>query len=346
MRLLIVLLFLVNNCCAQYLLVQDDMESSSVWKGVSVNNTNSSYVGGLSNVVDNPSKYPMYSSFDTCYQIRGTGLGSSTVERDTFIYPNYFVATGRQYQVRFKLASFGLNPAAQTAAGVDGPDWIEFQYTLNNGLSWWRDAQIQGASNAMWSFDGAIGTGAKLNVTRTGSTSTTTPTIYISNAGNPIVNVAVTVPFITFSQIRIRFITNINATGETFMLDDVEIWDMSSLLPVELTEFYGKQLNNVVKLFWSTASEINNEFFEIQRSYDGIVYTKIGSVQGKGNTSYTTNYEFIDNTINNTIAYYRLKQVDFDGAYKEYDPIAIQYLDKKDLSIFYWFNLIGQEVKN
>lgn len=324
MRYILFFFLIVNTCFAQALVNIDDMEATSIWRGVSTTGTNSSFVGGLSSVIDNPSNYPMYSSFDTCYQVRGVGLGSSTVERDTFLYPNLTVRIGRQYQIRFKLASFGLNPVTQTAAGVDQTDWIELQYTLNNGLSWWRDAQIQGISNAMWSFDGAIGTGAKLNITRTGSTSTTTPTIYVSNAGNPITNVFVTIPFTTVTQIRIRFVTNINATGETFMVDDVEVWDMTSSLPVELIEFNGKYYNTGIRLYWSTASEINNDRFDILKSFDGINYFRLTSIGGKGNSSTIINYDYIDYDVCDTIVYYKLKQVDYDGTSKEYDPIAFR----------------------
>lgn len=343
MRYLLILSLLFNTCFAQALVKSDDMESTSVWRGASTTGINSSFVGGFSNIIDNPPSYPMYSSFDSCYQVRGTGLGSSIVELDTFLYPNTIVRTGRQYQIRFKLASFGLNPVTQTAAGVDAPDWIEFQYTLNNGLSWWRDVQIQGISNSMWSFDGAIGTGAKLNITKTGSTSTTTPTIYISNAGNPIVNVAITIPFTTVTQIRIRFVTNINATGETYMLDDVEIWDMTSILPVELIEFKGKYYNTGIKLYWSTASEINNDHFDILKSFDGISYFKLISIQGKGNTSNITNYEYVDYDVCDTIVYYKLKQVDYDGTNKEYDPIAFKCRYPFIYDDFY--DILGRKVK-
>jgi hypothetical protein len=343
MKYIFILFLLVNTCFAQTLIRRDDMESTSTWRGSSTTGINSSFVGGLSNAIDNPSSYPMYSSFDTCYQIRGAGLGSSAIEIDTFIYPNVLVPTGKQYQIRFKIASFGLNPSSQTAAGVDQPDWIEMQYTLNNGLSWWRDAQIQGISNSMWSFDGAIGTGAKLNITRTGSTSTATPTIYVSNASNPVVNVSVTIPFTTAPQIRIRFVTNINATGETFMLDDVEIWDLTTPLPVELIEFNGKYYNTGIKLYWATASETNNDHFEILKSFDGFNFIKLTSVKGKGNTSMFSNYEYIDYDVCDTIVYYKLLQVDYDGLTKEYDPIAFKCRQPKINDDF--FDILGRKVR-
>jgi len=342
-KLLLILLLFFSSAQAQTLIKSDNMESTSTWRGASTTYTNSSFVGDLSNAVDNPPLYPMYSSYDTCYQVRGTGLGSSTVERDTFLYPNVIIPTGKSYQIRFKLASFGLNPAIQTAAGVDGRDWIELQYTVNNGLSWWRDAQIQGISNAMWSFDGAIGTGAKLVITRIGSMSTTTPTLYVSNAGNPITDINVNLPVTNITQLRLRFITNINATGETFMIDDVEIWDMTTPLPVELVEFKGKYYNTGIKLMWSTVSEINNDYFDILKSFDGINYFKLISVKGKGTTNTLNNYEYVDYNVCDTLVYYKLKQVDYDGISTEYDPIAFKCRSNYIYEDFY--DILGRKTK-
>lgn len=331
----------INYSNSQTLYVGDNMENPSSWRGVS-SMINSMFTGGLSTSIDNPPNYPMYSSSDSCYMIKGNGLGSSTIEVDTFTYPIVPLTSGRRYQIRYKLASFGLNYSVQTAAGVDQTDWIEMQYTVNNGLSWWRDAQVQGVGNSMWSFDGAIGTNNKLNVTRNGSLSTTTPTIYVSNASNPIVNVWVTLTSSNFTTLRIRFITNINASGETFMLDDVEVWDITPILPVELIDFYSESSNDGVLLKWETASEINNDRFELYKSIDGINFELLGVVLGNGNSNRIINYEYFDNELIYSNTYYKLVQFDFDGNLEEYGPIVVY--PKKTLKGYRFINIIGQEV--
>lgn len=343
MKYILTLLLLFNTCFAQTLYIKDDMENPSAWRGISTPGTNSTFTGGLSSAIDNAPNYPMYSSSDSCYMVKGNGLGSSTIEVDTFTYPILPLTSGRRYQIRYKLASFGLNYSVQTAAGVDQTDNIEMQYTVNNGLSWWRDAQIQGISNSMWTFDGAIGTNAKLNINRTGSISTTTPTVYASNALNPIVNVTVTLPASNFTTLRIRFITNINASGETWMLDDVEIWDITPILPVDLIQFNGDYYNAGIKVYWSTASEINNDYFDLLKSFDGINYFKLATIRGKGNSNSISNYEYIDYEVCDTIVYYKLKQVDYDGIYEEYDPIAF----KCRRSYLYddFFDILGRKVR-
>jgi hypothetical protein len=93
----------------------------------------------------------------------------------------------------------------------------------------------------------------------------------------------------------------------------------TTTLPVELISFSAKCNTNAVELVWATASEINNDYFEVQKSDDGNVWYYIGTVKGAGNSSIINNYSFVDkeNTAN---AYYRLRQVDFDGKF-EFSPV-------------------------
>jgi hypothetical protein len=95
-------------------------------------------------------------------------------------------------------------------------------------------------------------------------------------------------------------------------------------LPVELLSFKGKGYSSKVFLEWETASESNNDYFLIERNKtSGTGEWEIaGSIRGHGNSSIKSSYSFIDNDQNDTI-YYRLKQVDFNGAYTYYGPIAV-----------------------
>lgn len=338
-RLLILLVLVSTSTFSQSLYVKDDMESPSGFRGIS-SMINSQFIGLLSNAVDNPPNYPMYASSDTCYMVKGIGLGSSTSEVDTFTYPNLPVVSGRTYEIRFKLASFGLNPGVNTAAGVDGStDTLEFQYRLA-ASGWFRDCKIIGSSNAMWSFDGAIGTNAKTSISRNANT---TPNLYVSNANGPITNVAIRLNPGTYTTIQIRFISKLNGSGETWMLDDVEVWDLSSTLPVELIEFNGRYYNTGLKLYWSTASEINNDHFEILKSFDGFNFTKIATIRGKGNSNSLVEYEYVDYEVCDMIVYYKLKQIDYDGISKEYGPIAFRCRQAHIYDDFY--DVLGRKTK-
>ena len=85
--------------------------------------------------------------------------------------------------------------------------------------------------------------------------------------------------------------------------------------PVELMNFTAIGKNANVTLNWQTAMEINNNYFEIQRSADSRTFNAIGRVNGNGNSKEILNYSFDDNNPLEGISYYRLKQVDYNGRY-------------------------------
>ncbi len=98
-----------------------------------------------------------------------------------------------------------------------------------------------------------------------------------------------------------------------------------AILPVDLLDFSGKLEGRNVLLHWTTASEENNHYFEIQRSKDGLFFETIGRVEGSGNSSELIQYEFIDENPLAGNNYYRLKQVDFDGQYEYSKTIHIEW---------------------
>ena len=98
--------------------------------------------------------------------------------------------------------------------------------------------------------------------------------------------------------------------------------DNSSPLPVTLLNFEVDCENGFTVLNWSTASEINNDYFVIEKSTDAINFSPIATVQGNGNSNSLISYSYTDPTPNFTTTYYRLKQVDFDGKFEYFDVVA------------------------
>ena len=86
------------------------------------------------------------------------------------------------------------------------------------------------------------------------------------------------------------------------------------ILPVASIDLQGHLNNDNVVLNWSTASEVNSREFDVERSYDGNNFLKIGSVAASGNSTVTTNYLFKDPDIAQQDNYYRLKEIDNDNA--------------------------------
>ncbi len=101
--------------------------------------------------------------------------------------------------------------------------------------------------------------------------------------------------------------------------------DLCPLLPVELISFEAELDGDDGLLTWETATEVNNDRFEVERSFDGSNFTYIGEVAGSGTTDVAQQYSYRDEGITSFGAeeiYYRLRQVDFDGSY-EYTPIRL-----------------------
>lgn len=101
---------------------------------------------------------------------------------------------------------------------------------------------------------------------------------------------------------------------------EIALGSTIEVLPVELTSFVATAKSNAVELVWKTASEINNDRFEIERSNDNANFAKIGFVRGNGTTTEAKEYRFVDEGVSGKL-YYRLKQVDFDGAFA-YSPVV------------------------
>lgn len=118
------------------------------------------------------------------------------------------------------------------------------------------------------------------------------------------------------------------------------------ILPIELLSFSGVKVENSNELKWTCASEINNDFFTIERSSDGILYTEIGVVDGAGTSSSITNYTFYDHNPPKTINYYRLKQTDFNGQTEYFEPIVIDNTLDVNLKPIKIINMLGQEVSD
>lgn len=111
-------------------------------------------------------------------------------------------------------------------------------------------------------------------------------------------------------------------------------------VPIELVKFEGYNKDNYNQLEWITATETDNDYFDIERSLDGFNWLKIGRIIGFGTTNTSHNYSFIDYS-NDSISYYRLKQVDYNGQYKYSNIISIYSESYKPIRIV---NILGEEV--
>ena len=94
-------------------------------------------------------------------------------------------------------------------------------------------------------------------------------------------------------------------------------------IPVELASFTAQLSGNDVILNWTTATELNNQGFEIEHSIDNQSFSKIGFVPGFGTTTEMKSYSFRVSDISSGVQYYRLKQIDFDGTATTYSSVEV-----------------------
>ena len=102
-----------------------------------------------------------------------------------------------------------------------------------------------------------------------------------------------------------------NGLGSVWF-DDVVLYESETVLPVTLTKFTAIKKAEGVLIQWTTAAELNNERFDLERSTDGKNFIKIAVLKGNGTTSSLHNYSFTDKNPNHGVNYYRLVQVDLD----------------------------------
>ena len=105
-------------------------------------------------------------------------------------------------------------------------------------------------------------------------------------------------------------------------------------IPVELTSFTAEASENEIILNWTTATELNNQGFEIDRSSDNETFEKIGFVPGFGTTTESKSYTYQIVEFASGIQYYRLKQIDFDGTYEYSEVIEVEGINPGQFTLF------------
>lgn len=94
-------------------------------------------------------------------------------------------------------------------------------------------------------------------------------------------------------------------------------------LPIELLTFKGECKRDYVALEWTTLSELNNDYFTIERSSDAINFEVVTKIFGVGTSQQAINYTYEDKKIVQAVVYYRLKQTDYDGTSTYSGVIAV-----------------------
>jgi hypothetical protein len=174
----------------------------------------------------------------------------------------------------------------------------------------------------LWYYDGSTWSqlvdlpkttccGGPCNGSRQGKWSSYSITLPASANNNPNV------------RIGFRWVNNNDMDGydPSFAVDDITL-SVPNPVPIELMDFYGFCDRNQVHLAWETATEINNQYFELQYSFDGSKFYPALQINGAINSADIRHYECTD-VIRGDEVYYRLKQVNMDGTFSFFSPIVI-----------------------
>jgi hypothetical protein len=142
-------------------------------------------------------------------------------------------------------------------------------------------------------------------------------------------------------QLTLAFSSDISNTRAGFSA--TVTFQENTGLPIELLYFEGKAFPSFNNLKWSTASEMNSDYFTIEESLDGIDWKSVGIKSGAGNSNQVLSYSYSVPFSSFNYHYYRLKQTDYDGNFKYYGPISIDNT-RTNKKIVKYVNILGQEI--
>lgn len=276
--------------------------------------------------------------------IYGLGSGTSSVEADWYVLPNITgLNPSFSYFFKFRLGSYRFT-STNSSRGVDINDFIEVQISTDGEITYVSEIRITGNNNAFWDYN----TNGIINKTSNGTLTTYTP----ANGGDRTTIgdgysvITLNLPT-NITQIAIDVYSRVNAAGEEWWFDDFELYQIAPCipLPIELVSFNGINYKIYNHLTWVTATELNNEYFNLERSKDGINWVDVDRINGSGTVSTPSYYEYSDhNYYKESINYYRLKQVDFDGNFKYSQIISVISPEIKIKKLLKIISIDGKEV--
>jgi len=227
--------------------------------------------------------------------------------------------------ISFRLAAFG----SSNSIGLDSGDDVIVYISTDGGTTWIPELEIEGNNNARWSFLSGSGV-ATTAYNGTGVTTVFSPAGGGNRTTDGYTYISVTdLPNSANLRVKVEM-TNDSYEKEYWVMDDfvMEGIPISSSLPVDLLFFNAVEVDNKsVQTSWATVTEINNDYFTVERSKDGVNFEFVGNVQGAGNYNGQLNYDLLDENPYGGVSYYRLKQTDFDDQYEYSNIVAVNLKD-------------------
>ena len=192
--------------------------------------------------------------------------------------------------------------------------------TNDGGISWQENARIHFIQlNSAHFVNSSTGWIAGMNELY-GDSLWASPIYFTMDGGS---NWSMQRPYVELSLNDIYFVDQMN--GWVVGDGGTILHTTNGGVPVELTSFTATTNGKKIILNWSTATELNNQLFEVQRSFEGSDFATVGFVNGKGTTTERQDYSYSDEVFTNGKYYYRLKQIDYLGSYEYSDVVEIDF---------------------
>lgn len=253
--------------------------------------------------------------------IYGTGGGAD--EYDWYSLPNIdTLKVDEEYKVKLHIASYRFTSTGGWS-GVDIDDYIDIQVSTDGGATYNSEVRITGNNNAYWEYNSKT-----ITKVINGTVDIYTPAGGgdRTELGDGFSIVELIFPLGT-RQIAIDVLAVVDRAGEEWWMDDFFMLGSGGgggALPIDLISF-GVGANDLdqVVIEWSTLSQVNNDYFTIERSIDVENWEEVKEIPGAGNNNTQMDYHFIDPNPYRGVSYYRLKQTDYDGKFEIFDPKSV-----------------------
>ena len=258
--------------------------------------------------------YNLYHNTIKVYGTSAVGSGSA---------PIYVNSTSGTFTLKNNLFQ-NLRVSGSDAYGIDngvaGPSFTEdYNYVEAATFGYWHGSTYTTFAN--WKTNTSQGTNDK-NSTITVAASGVVSSPTSGDVQNTGMDYDATVP------------TDIDGNTRHATTPYMGAYEGSTALPIELLHFTALPVGKAVELSWSTATEINNDYFTIERSADGLLFEKMYAIQGAGNSNSILFYTETDAQPLKGLSYYRLKQTDFDGKYSYSQIVAVNFGEAFNIQIF------------
>lgn len=276
----------------------------------------------------NDTNFERSTDFGSTWTTISTNVGTNSAPCDIEVFPDTsIILVGDNGTGIFKSTDYGLTWSQTYSTSGEIPTiTVDFQH---QGIAWatkwsggggvlkstnygqtWSLVPYFGSIN-MWGIHVQESDG---NIILANSYSTSPGSWRSTNAGASWT--AINIPSPGYQVVSIDTMTQFAAQGGGF-------YKLNSpyFIPVELSSFTATVTNNEIILNWKTATELNNQGFDIEKSFDNQNFEKIGFVSGRGTTTEMSHYSFIIKDVSSKETFYRLKQIDFDGHF-EYSNVV------------------------